>query len=116
MSGESSAPPARASHTPAAKPTVWLLPKVEEPPAAATQAASAHADATSSSTTTDDTIDVRGAMAVLRLGRNAVYDACTRREIPHRRIGKLLRFSRAGLQSWLAGSTPNPTSPEAARG
>jgi excisionase family DNA binding protein len=52
---------------------------------------------------TDDVLDVRGAMKLLGLGRNAVYDACGRNEIPHRRIGKLLRFSRAALMTWLAG-------------
>lgn len=51
----------------------------------------------------DDVLDVRGAMELLRLGRNAVYDGCGRGEIPHRRIGKLLRFSRAALLAWLAG-------------
>jgi excisionase family DNA binding protein len=53
----------------------------------------------------EDTIDVRGAMAVLKMGRNAVYDACARGQIPHRRIGKLLRFSRTGLEAWLAGDS-----------
>jgi len=61
----------------------------------------------------NDALDVKGAMAVLRLGRNAVYDGCARGQIPHRRIGKLLRFSRAGLRTWLASS---PTfSPSARR-
>jgi excisionase family DNA binding protein len=51
-----------------------------------------------------DVLDVRGAMQLLMLGRSAVYDACTRGEIPHRRIGKLIRFSRAALLRWLAGT------------
>lgn len=51
----------------------------------------------------DDVLDVAGAMALLKLGRNAVYDACARNAIPHRRIGKLLRFSRAALLRWLGG-------------
>jgi excisionase family DNA binding protein len=52
----------------------------------------------------EDVLDVRGAMKLLKLGRNAVYDACARNEIPHRRVGaKLLRFSRAALLTWLAG-------------
>lgn len=53
----------------------------------------------------DDAIDVRGAMTLLKLGRNAVYDGCARGQIPHRRIGKLLRFSRSGLRAWLASPT-----------
>ena len=64
----------------------------------------------------DDAIDVRGAMALLKLGRNAVYDACARGDIPHRRIGKLIRFSRAGLRSWLASSNAIGSSERRARG
>jgi predicted DNA-binding transcriptional regulator AlpA len=64
----------------------------------------------------DDTIDVRAVMALLKLGRNAVYDGCARGDIPHRRIGKLLRFSRAGLQSWLASAAPIRASDRGARG
>ncbi len=50
----------------------------------------------------DDVLDVPAVMAMLKLGRNAVYDACGRHEIPHRRIGKLLRFSRRAILEWLA--------------
>ena len=52
---------------------------------------------------TNDVLDAREAMALLKLGRNALYDACGRNQIPHRRVGKLLRFSRAALLAWLAG-------------
>lgn len=52
----------------------------------------------------DDVLDVRGAMALLKLGRGAVYDACGRGQIPHRRIGKKIRFSRAALLRWLEGA------------
>lgn len=54
---------------------------------------------------TEDVLDVFGAMALLKLGRNAVYDGCARGQIPHRRIGKLLRFSRSGLLRWLDATT-----------
>lgn len=49
----------------------------------------------------DDVLDVPGAMAFLRLGRHAIYDGVSRNEIPHRRIGKHIRFSRAALIRWL---------------
>lgn len=49
----------------------------------------------------DDVLDARGAMALLKLGRTALYDACARNEIPHRRIGKLLRFRRSAIMRWL---------------
>ena len=50
----------------------------------------------------DDVLDVPAVMAMLKLGRSAVYDACGRPEIPHRRVGKLLRFSRRAILDWLA--------------
>jgi excisionase family DNA binding protein len=42
------------------------------------------------------------AAAFLRIGRNAMYEAIGRHEIPHRRIGKNIRLSRATLVRWLA--------------
>jgi excisionase family DNA binding protein len=51
----------------------------------------------------DDVIDAPAAARLLKVGRNALYDAVARGEIPHRRIGKLLRFSRSGLLRWLEG-------------
>lgn len=52
----------------------------------------------------DDVLTVEQAAKFLRLGRNAVYDAIGRGEIPHRRIGRAIRLSRAALVQWLAGS------------
>ncbi len=49
----------------------------------------------------DDVLTVNQAAAFLRLGRNGVYDACSRNAIPHRRIGRQIRFSRAALVQWL---------------
>ena len=37
----------------------------------------------------------------LGLSRNAVYDAAGRGEIPHRRVGRRLIFSRAAIVVWL---------------
>ena len=71
---------------------------------------------TAMDSTNDDVLDVSGAMALLKLGRNAIYDGCARGEIPHRRIGKLLRFSRVGLQGWLSASaTISPSQPRMRR-
>ena len=53
----------------------------------------------------DDVLDVRGAMLLLKLGRNAIYDACGRKQIPHRRIGRHIRFSRAALLRWLGAQS-----------
>ena len=49
----------------------------------------------------DDVLTVDGVAALLKLGRNGVYEAVGRNEIPHRRIGKQIRFSRRGIMRWL---------------
>lgn len=56
---------------------------------------------------TDDVLDVSGAAALLGMGRHALYDACGRNAIPHRRIGKHIRFSRAALLRWLDSGSPS---------
>lgn len=48
-----------------------------------------------------DVMTVDEAAVFLRVGRNAVYDAIGRGEVPHRRIGKTIRLSRAVLVRWL---------------
>lgn len=65
-------------------------------------------------TSDDDVLDVAGAMALLRVGRNAIYEMCAQNRIPHRRIGYrkaaggrgTIRFSRAALLKWLEGERP----------
>lgn len=49
-----------------------------------------------------DVLTVEEVAALLKVGRNAIYDAVTRREIPHARIGKQIRFSRAAIVRWLS--------------
>ena len=49
----------------------------------------------------DAVLDARGVMTILGLGRTAIYAACARNEIPHRRIGKVLRFRRSAVMQWL---------------
>jgi excisionase family DNA binding protein len=49
-----------------------------------------------------DVLAVADVAALLKIGRNAVYEAVSRGVIPHRRIGKHIRFSRRGLMRWLA--------------
>lgn len=38
---------------------------------------------------------------LLRCDRKTVYEACRQGLLPHKRIGKLLRFSRNSLEDWL---------------
>ena len=52
----------------------------------------------------EDIIDVRAASELLRVGRHVLYALCGRNAIPHRRVGKHLRFSRAALMRWLEGA------------
>jgi excisionase family DNA binding protein len=49
----------------------------------------------------DDVLDVAGATQLLRIGRNMVYELVARNAIPHRRLGKQIRFSRAAIMRWL---------------
>jgi excisionase family DNA binding protein len=49
----------------------------------------------------NDVLDVRGVARLLGTGRDAVYASVARNEIPHRRIGKHLRFSRTAVMRWL---------------
>jgi excisionase family DNA binding protein len=41
---------------------------------------------------------------MLGLDRNTVYDAANRGDIPHRRVGRRLLFSRAAILVWLQGN------------
>ncbi|MGN6110208.1 MAG: helix-turn-helix domain-containing protein [Kofleriaceae bacterium] len=49
-------------------------------------------------------LGVEDIAALLRVGRNTVYSLVARNQIPHRRLGKQIRFSRAAVMSWLATS------------
>lgn len=49
----------------------------------------------------DDVLDISGVVRLLHVGRNKVYDLVARNEIPHRRLGKQIRFSRAAIMRWL---------------
>ena len=51
-----------------------------------------------------DVMTVEEAAVFLRIGRNALYDAIGRGDVPHRRIGKTIRLSRSALVQWLGRS------------
>ena len=46
-------------------------------------------------------LDVEEVARLLRVGRNTIYELVGRNEIPHRQLGKQIRFSRDALMSWL---------------
>lgn len=48
-----------------------------------------------------DVLTVDDVAELLKVGRNAVYESVGRNEIPHRRIGKQIRFSRRAIVRWL---------------
>lgn len=48
-----------------------------------------------------DVLTTVEAASFLRVSRNALYDAIGRGEVPHQRIGKNIRLSRAALVRWL---------------
>jgi excisionase family DNA binding protein len=50
----------------------------------------------------DAVLDVDEVARLLRLGRNTIYELVGRNEIPHRRCGKQIRFSRVAIMAWLA--------------
>ena len=53
-----------------------------------------------------EVLSVEQVAELLGLGRNTVYDAAGRGEIPHRRVGRRLIFSRSAVMEWLAGKEP----------
>lgn len=48
-----------------------------------------------------DVLDVPHVAQLLGVGKNTIYTLVARNQIPHRRLGKAIRFSRAGVMSWL---------------
>ena len=50
----------------------------------------------------DEVLDVEAVRRLLRVGRNTVYTLVGRNAIPHRRVGRSIRFSRIAIMSWLA--------------
>ena len=55
---------------------------------------------------TDDVLTVEEAAKLLRIGRNALYDAISRGEVPHLRVGKLIRLSRTAVMRSLGSCGP----------
>jgi excisionase family DNA binding protein len=51
-----------------------------------------------------DVLDVPQVAILLAVGRNTIYALVARNEIPHRRLGKAIRFSRAAVMQWLSRS------------
>jgi excisionase family DNA binding protein len=52
-------------------------------------------------TAPDEVIDVQAVARLLHVGRNTVYALVARNQIPHRRLGKQIRFHQAAVMQWL---------------
>ncbi|MFT3695813.1 MAG: helix-turn-helix domain-containing protein [Kofleriaceae bacterium] len=52
----------------------------------------------------DAVLDVPQVATLLGVGRNTVYALVAKNVLPHRRLGKAIRFSRAAVMSWLSTS------------
>ena len=53
-----------------------------------------------------DAISADDAAAILGVSRWSLYAAANRHEIPHRRLGRRMLFSRRALLLWLEGASP----------
>lgn len=53
-----------------------------------------------------EVLTVEQVAELLGLGRNTVYEAVSRGDIPHRRVGRRLIFSRSAVLEWLSGKEP----------
>ena len=49
----------------------------------------------------DDVLTIAEAARLLKVAPNTLYLACGKGKVPHRRIGRSIRLSRAGLMRWL---------------
>lgn len=95
------APEPANAHTTNMAPTAQALPDGPGSYFSTAQAPLDEQRSTRDPTITDDVLDVEGAAQLLRIGRNTIYELVGRNEIPHRRLGKQIRFSRAAIMRWL---------------
>lgn len=58
----------------------------------------------------EELLDVEDVGRILKKKRDAIYKMAERRQIPHYRIGKTLRFSPSAIQAWLAERAARPFS------
>ena len=56
-------------------------------------------------------LTVEEAAAYLRISRDLAYELCRRRELPHLRLGRVIRVPRQGLEVWIAQKAGLATAP-----
>lgn len=60
----------------------------------------------------NDVLTADQAAAFLGVSRWALYASANRREVPHRRLGRRMLFSRRALLLWLEGASPRSAGKE----
>lgn len=83
-------------------PTVWSDDRGLQNPGGRDEPASTHDAARERDDASSDVIDVPAVARLLSVGRNTVYALVARDAIPHRRLGKQIRFHRGAVMRWLA--------------
>jgi len=78
-----------------------VMPGSYDPHAPATGHGAAPAASQHPTAPTDDVIDVQAVARLLHVGRNTIYALVSRNQIPHRRLGKQIRFHQAAVMRWL---------------
>lgn len=61
-----------------------------------------------------EVLNAEEAAEFLGVDRKTVYEAVARRQLPHRRLGKRILFSRAALLEWLSAGPPPSSAPKPA--
>ena len=59
-----------------------------------------------------DVLTAEEAAALLGVSRWTLYSAANRHEVPHRRLGRRMLFSRRSLLLWLDGASPRSAGKE----
>jgi excisionase family DNA binding protein len=60
----------------------------------------------------DEVLTAKDAAKLLGVSLWSVYAAANRHELPHRRLGRRLLFSRRSLMRWLEGASPRDVGKE----
>ena len=56
-------------------------------------------------------LTVTEAATLLRISRNLAYELVAQGRLPHIRLGRVIRISRLGLESWIANESSLPSNP-----
>jgi excisionase family DNA binding protein len=103
------APPAQEQQWPPA-PELGDRPHAEPPTSPTAPLDLAAGSSTSALATLPEVLTAREAAAILRVGRNQLYQAVARGELAAVRIGRSIRIPKQALLDLLAAASPRPSS------